>query len=121
MLKIIFRTAMILAAAGIVIGLLFVYSNANASSLTAGDNHSLPAGAGNSRPAKGPKPATADGFAGRDGLGGGEGGFSWFSASGLFTQAGKVGLITLMVVGIQQVFKLLRRMRRRPDAQPQAV
>lgn len=127
MLKILFRTGMILLAAALIAGGLYLYAN------SAGVNSNTMPG-GRERPAfDASQPPTAD-SAGRPMRGGehgvmgrgeehlgGEDGFSLAGWSGVLMQAGKVGLITLAVVALQTIIKWLRRRQHPVAEQAEAV
>jgi hypothetical protein len=106
---------MILLAAALIAGGLYLYANNAGSSLSA-----IPGG--KERPAfDGSQPPTDDkpgrpvrggehGALGQgEGRAGGEDGFSLAGWSGVLMQAGKVGLITLVVVALQAVIQWIRR------------
>ena len=124
MVKIVFRIIMILAAAGLVTGGLFLYVNNTGASqgiLAEGGRRQgfeqpriAPEG-GAGRPMRG---GMLEGFAGPGGHGGFEGrgdafgGGSILGLAGVLAQAGKIGLVTVLVVGIQAVIKGIQGRRR---------
>jgi hypothetical protein len=118
-MKTLWRTLLILAVAGLIAGGLYGYVNSSGASLgaTAGEGRHIERGGtppevGEGRPARG----GGERAGGHDGLGGEASGFSLFGLSGVLTQAGKVGLITLVIVAAQAVVKWIRRRPRKQAA-----
>ena len=116
MLRILFRIALILAVSGLIAGGLYLYANSTGSDLG-----SMPGG--EERPAfdRGQLPPTGDqGRPIQGGPEGTEGGISFNGWAGVLGQAGKVVLITIVVVGIRAATRRIQRGRRRTRRWPQA-
>lgn len=121
MLKTLFRIAVILLFAGAIAGGLYLY--AASAGPDAGSQSSDAA-----RHSFGQSESSAADPLGRQYRGGGSGGlgagrgrdavdgdFSIEGLNGILGQAGKVALITLVVVGLQAITRRIRRGRRRPS------
>lgn len=118
MIKIFFRFIMILLAAGIVAGGLYIYAasadsnqgNMDVRSGSITEGQGLPAGGDyTGKQFEGGGPGEGDMGRGHEG---GESG-SLHGGLGILTQIGKIAIITIVICGVQGLIKLFRRNHKR--------
>jgi hypothetical protein len=120
-LKIIMRTLLILAAAGLVCAGIYLWVNSNGNSLGFGQEGRIEQGGGSFQPGDRPQFNNQRAFPNdgtrpeRLGRGGREGGFAGGLGlqRGLIDLAGKLGLIALVTAGVTLLGWLIKRFQRK--------